>query len=566
MRCGRPLTRLAVAGAVVALAAGACTGGGGSSGAGGGGGSPRVTGKPGGLLSLLMSADFAHLDPARANDAPSRNFGRLLYRTLTTYKAARGRIGNEVVGDLATNTGTMSDGGRTWTFTLRNGLKYEDGTTIKPEDVKYGIERAFDPDLAGGAPYFRLSLANVPTGYAGPKKAGGRGLDSIAVTGNKITFKLNRPVPDFSFVAALSTSAPVPRSRDTGTAYDRRPFSSGPYRISRYEPARTLSLTRNTFWDPKTDQVRPAYPDRIVCTFGVEPSTIDQRLIADSGQDRAAVALDTTLGPESIPQALSNPSVKSRTASGTDGQLLYLAINTSRIKNVRVRQAINYAVNKESYRTARGGKYAGEYASTILTPQVPGYREYDHFRAPPRGDAEKAKQLLQQAGVQVPLRLSMASPSVGKGVTQAVAVQAALKRAGIEVNIHSIPPERYRDTVGTVAQLPDLAFSSRGADWPSGSTVLPPMFDGRQIRARGNSNLSLLNVPAFNVEMDRINAINDPKQQAGQWGTLDERIMKGAPIVPLLYNAGIHLRGSRVKGGYLHPRYGQWDLVSLSVQ
>jgi len=565
MRRGRPLTKLVVAAAAVVLAASACIGRDGGS-AIETSESPRLASNRGGTLSLLMSADFAHLDPARNYDATSLNFGRLLYRTLTTYKAERGRAGSDVVGDLATDTGTPSAGGKTWTFTLRDGLKYEDGTAIKAEDVKYGIERAFDPELPGGPQYFQLSLANVPAGYAGPKKAGGKGLDSIVVAGRSITFELKKPFPDFSFAAAMPTSAPVPRTKDTGTAYDQRPFSSGPYKVARYDRGKILTLTRNAFWDAKTDVVRRAYPDHIVCTFGVEPSTIDQRLIADSGQDRSALAFDTTLAPESIPQALSSPAVKSRTISGLDGYLLYLAINTRRVKDTRVRQAINYAVNKESYRTARGGKYAGEYASTILTPLVPGYREYDLYKAPPRGDAEKAKQLLQQAGVQLPLRLTMASPSIGKGVTQAVAVQAALERAGIEVSIQPISPEMYLDTLGTAAKMPDLAFSNRGADWPSGSTVLPPLFDGRQIKARGNSNISLLNIPAINAEMDRINAIADPQKQAPEWGKLDQLIMKEAPIVPLIYNAGIHLRGSQVRGSYLHAYYGQWDLVSLSVR
>ncbi|MGB9376214.1 MAG: ABC transporter substrate-binding protein [Mycobacteriales bacterium] len=563
MRRGRPLTRLVIAGSVVMLCATGCFGPGDGSTANG---SLKVASNPGGTLNLLMSSDFAHLDPARNYDSTSLNFGRLIYRTLTTYKAESGKAGNEVVGDLATDTGTPSDGGRTWSFTLRPGLKYEDGTAITAADVKYGIERAFDPALPGGPQYFQLSLANVPAGYPGPKKAHGKRLDSIIVAGNKITFKLKKPFPDFSFAAAMPTTAPVPLARDSGAAYDRRPFSSGPYKIARYDRGKTLTLTRNAFWDKATDVVRKAYPDEVDCTFGIEPSTIDQRLIADSGQDRAALAFDTTLGPDSIPQALSSPAVRARTISGLDGYLLFLAINTARVKDVRVRQAINYAVNKESYRTARGGKYAGEYASTILTPLVPGHLDFDLYKAPPRGDPEKAKQLLQQAGVKTPLRLTMASPSVGKGVTQAVAVQAALSRAGIEVTIQAIPPDSYLDTVGTAAKMPDLAFSNRGPDWPSGSTVLPPMFDGRQIKAQGNSNMSMLNVPAINAEMDRINAITDPKAQAPEWGKLDEQIMMQAPIVPLIYNAGIHLRGSQVVGGYLHAYYGQWDLVSLAVK
>ncbi|MDP9240980.1 MAG: ABC transporter substrate-binding protein [Actinomycetota bacterium] len=562
MTPGRPLTKLLLGAAVVILLATGCPGG------GAGHAVPTAaraqTRVAGGTLDVLMHADFEHLDPARNYVAEGLDFGRLLYRTLTTYKAEPGGAGTEVVGDLATDAGTMSAGGRTWKFTLRAGLRYEDGTPVRAEDVKYGVERAFDPELNEGPQYIQLLLANVPAGYQGPKKSG-KPLSSIVVQGDSITFQLKRPVSDFSYTAAEPTTAPVPRVKDTGVAYDNRVFSSGPYKIDRYERGKTLTLSRNTFWDRHSDAVRGAYPDKIECSFGLDTATIDQRLLANSGPDKTAIELGTTLAPESVAQALSKADVKARSVRGLNGHLSYLAINTKRVPKLAVRQAINYAVNREAYRIARGGKTAGDYATTIMTPLLPGYRAYDLYKARPQGDPDKAKQLLQQAGVPLPLKLKVASSSIGMGVAQAVALQSALKRAGIDLDIEAVPPGVYYSTIGDVSKMPDLAFSTWGPDWPSGSTVLPPQFDGRQIKAKGNTNLSQLNDPAINREIDRINAILDPKKQAPEWSNLDEQIMGVAPIVPLLYNAGIHVHGSKVKGGYLHSYYGEWDIVSLSV-
>ncbi len=522
---------------------------------------PRTTG---GTLNVLMHADFEHLDPARNYISEGLDFGRLLYRSLTTYRAMPGRAGTELVGDLATDTGTLSAGGRVWRFTIRDGLRYEDGTFIRAADVKYAVERAFDPALGDGPQYLQVLLAGVPAGYQGPKKSG-KSLNSIVVQANSITFTLKRPVSDFGYAAAEPTTAPVPRSRDTDLRYDDRVFSSGPYQILRYQRGKTLALIRNRYWDRSTDPVRGAYPDNIVCTFGLDAATIDQRLIADSGQDRTAIELGTPLAPDSIAQAQRKPAVRARSVRALDGQLSYLAINTKRIPNLQVRQAINYAVNRDTYRVARGGRMAGDYATTIMTPLLPGHHRYDRYPAQPEGDPDKAKQLLQQAGVRLPLKLTVASSSVGTGVAQAVALQSALRRANIDLEILSVPPAVYYRTIGDVRKMPDLAFSTWRPDWPSGSTVLPPQFDGRQIRPTGNTNLSQLNNPAVNREIDRISAILDPTMQAPEWGSLDEQIMGLAPIVPLMYNADIHVHGSDVKGGYPHAYYGEWDIVSLSV-
>jgi len=561
----RNSAKVAVVGLTVALTAAACGGGSSSkTSTGGASGSADTKGVKGGTINVLNVSDFEHLDPARTYVVDALNFSRMLYRTLTTYKAVPGPSGNDVVGDLATDTGTPSNNGKTWKFTLRSGLKYEDGTPIKAEDIKYGVERSFDPDLPEGPQYMAQFLADVPTGYKGPKKSG-TALPSIVVAGNSITFKLKRPVGDFSYTVALPTTAPVPQAKDTGIQYDNRPFSSGPYKIESYKRGKSLTLSRNTFWNKKSDPVRNAYPDKVVCTFGLDPATIDQRLIADSAQDQTAIDFDSVLAPESIPATQSNPAVKSRTISGPTPFLRYVAINMKKVPNLKVRQAINYAMNKETYRTARGGKFAGAYGTTILPPTLKSYQKFDLYPAPPQGDPFKAKKLLQESGVPIPLKLTLATSATSKGVATAVAVQAALKRADIQVNIQQLAQDIYYTTVGDTAKEPELVTAAWGADWPAASTVIPPLFDGRQIKPQGNQVFSLLNDPKINAEMDRINGITDPAKQGPEWAKLDKTIMEQAPIVPILYDSAIQLHGSKVKGGYLHAFFGQFDMVSLSV-
>ncbi len=265
----------------------------------------------GGTLTVLSNQDFAHLDPARNWVMPAMDFGtRLLYRTLVTFKAEPGKGGSELVPDLATDLGTPSNGGKTWTFTLKEGVKYEDGSPVKAQDIKYNVERSFAPDLTGGPDYAAQYLAGTE-GYKGPLD--GKHLDSVKTPDDRtIVFELKRPVAEFSQTATLPTFAPVPQSQEKGTQYDARPFSSGPYKIETYDRDKKLVLVRNEHWDQKTDSVRKAYPDKFVVVMGLKGGQVDDRIIAGEGAD-APPSSTSTCAPRAPRR--SCPSPRSRPAS-----------------------------------------------------------------------------------------------------------------------------------------------------------------------------------------------------------------------------------------------------------
>ena len=171
-----------------------------------------------------------------------------------------GAAGTAVVPDLATDIGKSSRNATVWTYHLKPGLKYEDGTAITSADIKYGIERSFAPELSGGAPYLRDWLSARPTTRARTRTP--RGCPPIETPDARtIVFHLDKPEGDFPYLATQTQFTPVPKAKDTGTKYQNHPVSSGPYEVVRNEnDGATLTLKRNPYWSSKTDDQRHAHP------------------------------------------------------------------------------------------------------------------------------------------------------------------------------------------------------------------------------------------------------------------------------------------------------------------
>ena len=553
--------RVGTAVVALALASTACDGGR----SGNGQASP---GRKGGNLVILQNSDFGHLDPQRTYGVTTQNFERLISRQLTTFAAEPGAAGTKLLPDLATDLGTPSDGAKTWTFHLKPGLKYEDGTAITAQDVKYGVERSFSPLIDSGPQYAKQFLVGG-LAYKGPYGEN-PDLRSIEVPdASTIVFKLTSAHGDFGYTAALPTFTPVPKAKDTKVSYDLHPVSTGPYKIKTYNRGKSMTLDRNPNWSQSTDTVRKAYPDTVTVRMGLDPGVIDARLIASAREDADAIQLDTSVEPASVGKVLGVPAVKKRSVTGSSDSLGYIAMNTTKgpLKNVKVRQALEYAIDKTAQQTARGGKYAGDLATTIIAPTVQGYQKYDAYPTGPTGDPAKAKQMLSAAGYPAGFSATVETTTSDKGKAQAEAFQQSMAGVGVKITIAAVDQSVYFDAIGDIKKEPEFVFYGWSPNWPSPSTVIPPLFDGRQIVPTGNNNLSQLNDPTINAEIDRIGTLTDTDAANQAWGDLDEKLMTDfAPILPLLNDKLIFLSGSNVKGSYVHGFYGAPDLASLSVK
>ncbi|MEV5507670.1 ABC transporter substrate-binding protein [Streptomyces orinoci] len=541
------------------------SGGHGPAGAGAGaviGGTPQR----GGTLTVLSGQDFTHLDPARNWVMSDMDFGtRLLYRTLVTYQAGPGAEGGRLVPDLATDLGTPANGARTWTFHLKEGVKYEDGTPVTAQDIKYNVERSFSPDLPGGADYAARYLAGAE-GYQGP--AQGKHLDSIKTPDDHtIVFELRKPFAEFPNATVMPTFAPVPKSQDKGPRYDNRPFSSGPYRIESYARGKKLVLVRNEHWDAKTDQVRKAYPDKLVVLMGLKPNEIDDRMIAAQGADASAVPW-YALRPESAAKVLPKAEVRGRMLSESTNCTDMVQMHTGRapFDQVKVRQAVQYALDRDTILTASGGPAFNDLSTAYMPATLFGGKQPDTLKIPAGGDVAKAKELLKEAGKPDGFSTRMTVSVGDKG--RAEAIQESLAKAGIKVTIETVDPSAFYATIGDTKNRTDMVYTGWCPDYPSGSTFLPFVFDGRYIKEKGNSgNHSLFRDQAVMKRMDEIAAMTDAKQANAAWQELDGQILAKAPAVPVLVRRWPLVLGTNIAGAYGQTSFGgQLDYASVGLK
>lgn len=527
----------------------------------------------GGTLTVLNSDPQSDFDPARLYTSGGGNVPSLVFRTLTTRNRANGAAGAKVVPDLATDTGRPSKDATVWTYTLKAGLKYEDGTAITSADIKYGIERSFAPELSGGAPYLRDWLVGAAD-YQGPYKDK-KGLSAIETPDSRtIVFHLNKPEGEFPYLATQTQFAPVPKAKDTGTKYEEHPVSSGPYKVVENDnDGEHLVLERNTYWSASVDDQRKAYPDKIDVRSGLDSSVINQRLSASQGADAAAVTTDTNLGPAELAKVTGDKELAARVGTGHFGYTNYIAFNPTvkPFDNAKVRQAISYAVDRSSVVNAAGGSALAEPATTFLPNQKSfGYTPYDLFPAGATGNAAKAKELLKEAGYPNGLTVTLTHDNAQNFKTSpeiATAVQDALKKAGITVKLQGLEDNNYSDTVHSVKTEPGFFLSAWGADWPSGGPFLAPIFDGRQIVKDGaNFNSGLLDDASVNAEIDAINKLTDLDAAAQRWGALDKKIGAQALTVPLFHPVYKRLVGKDIRNVVISDWTGVLDISQVAVK
>lgn len=506
----------------------------------------------GGTLTILMQDTEINWDPAKSQSMAVTSLA-LVHRRLTTWKIAKGQE-PEVMPDLATDTGKVSDDGLTWTFTLKDGLVMEDGTRITSTQIRHGIERSFTDSLSGGLTYHKNLLADTK-GYTGPYK--GQHLSSIETPDAKtIVFHLNRAYGDWPWIVSTPAFAPVPEGDDPAS-YARKPVASGPYRVAEYKQGVRASLKRNPKWSTSTDKVRTGLPDQIVFTLGQDESVVSQRLIADSGDDKNAFGADLVAAAQ-LAQVTANQSARSRLATGSAGPVQYLAINTERVTDPQVRKAIAHAVDRKAVQAAIGGSLGATPATTYITPGIPGRQDYDLYPT----SASKAKELLSGKSLK---KLILLTRNDDASVAMAQAVEQSLKKVGITVTISPVESEAFteRATQGDGSAY-DLAISSWNPDYPSANANLQPLYASSEIGG-GGYNISRYK----STEVDKLLADTAalPIEKAkSNWAAIDKRIAQDVPAVPLVYRRNSFLHGSGVSDFFVEPfpAYPNYLVVGVS--
>jgi peptide/nickel transport system substrate-binding protein len=510
-------------------------------------------------------------------------------RTLFTYKPTDTTAPSP---DLAAGPAQISDGGKTVTIKIKQGVKFSPpvNRAVTSADVKYALERDFLPQVANGYATAYWGDITGSKEYAAGKAKSISGIETPDP--QTIVIHLDRPTAAIVIGAmALPGSAPVPEDYaakyDAGkkSTYGEHVVFTGPYmvqndstgKITGYQPGRQITLVRNPNWDKSTDW-RPAYLDKIIVKEGNDPTVGNRQVL--TGQSMVSNHADLAPPPEVLKQA--STQYKSQFSNGPfTGRFRYIALNTTvkPFDNINVRKAVIAGMNKQALQLAFGGPLVGAIPTHFLAPSMAGFDEAGGTNGPdldfmhtPGGDPALAASYMKKAGYPSGKytgteTLQMVTDGAGAQKKVAETALSSLQALGFKVKLLAVERSTMYSKYCSVPKAKVAICPSVGwlKDFADPQTVLDPTFNGKNILPANNSNWPQLNDPAINKAMDDAETILDPKQRAQAWGKIDDMVTAAAPGILWLWDKGPSLWSKNVNP-VLNQENASWDLSFISLK
>ncbi|MCW2928010.1 MAG: hypothetical protein JWM86_1978 [Thermoleophilia bacterium] len=493
-------------------------------------------------LRIVSLAGPDSIDPGVSYQSLSWQMQVNVYNGLLTYRKKTGPEGAELVPDLAEAMPVISNGGTTLTFTVRKGVKFGPPANreVLPSDIKYTFDR--NAKIPSQGAFFYSVVEGFDTVLESKKgTVSGIVADDAART---ITFNLTRPDATFLYVLALPFSYAVPKGLPAEDL-SRKRFSSatGPYRFASYDPSSGVVMERNPAfkeWNP--DATPAGKPDKIEVKLKVS----DENAITLITQGKADASL-SAIPRSKLPFLLSSKEWKPYMHEHELSRTSYIWMNTEvpPFDNVKVRQAVNWAINRRAMVKLGGG--SGTPSSTILPPTTPGYTGYEPY---PKQDLKKAKQLIKESGV-TPGEITIWCMTTPPNPDSAQYLQEQLRLLGFKARTRCIDFAAYYQVVGAARNKTQIGFASWGADFPEGSNFIDVNLNGAHIDPNHSNNLAFYH--GKDKEIAATNAILDLDARAKAWGELDRQIVEDGAWAPLAHGVQRNLMGKRVGDYVFHP-------------
>ncbi|MFC9974433.1 ABC transporter substrate-binding protein [Spirillospora sp. NPDC127200] len=531
--------------------------------------------KKGGTLRMAISSDIESTDPGDMYYAWSTNYVRLYSRMLLTYASKPGDEGRKPSPDLAESLGVPSADKKTWTYKLRRGMKYEDGTEIKAKDIKYAVARTFDRAVLRHGPSYFSNVLDAK-GYKGPYKD--KNLDNFKGVETPddytVVFKLKQPFAEFNELVNFSgQTAPVPQDKDKGERYGLHPISSGPYKWEKdYQPGKGGALVRNPNWDQSTDTNRKQLPDRIETIAGLNAEELDNQLL--KGQIHVDLA-GSGVQDNARKSILTDPKLKAQADNPPGGFHWYNPIDMKVVPNVECRKAMVWAADRDAMWRAFGGDVGGELATSIMPPDVEGREKgtdyYTKAEKGYKGNVDEAKKALAACGKPQGFETTMIyREDRPKEKAVAVALQQSLARVNIKLNLKGYPASTYTsDQIGSPSFMKknNVGIGTFGwlSDWPTGYGYLWALSDKAAIIPSGNVNISQIDDPEINQAWEKSYTTTDAAERAKLYNMIDDKLRKEAAIMPSVYAKSLLFRPSTLTNVFFHKGFGMYNYSTLGV-
>jgi peptide/nickel transport system substrate-binding protein len=532
---------------------------------------PSLASHRGGTLTIInqLPADEGSApptDPAIAYYLWAWQMLSLTNDGLVGYRRVTGLAGDQLVPDLATALPVPTDGGKTYTFHLRTGIRYSTGALVKPADFRRAIERVFVINRQGnpGIPPFYAGIVGASQCESGSGPCNlARGIvaDDRA---NTVTFHLTAPDPDFLYKLAFSWAYAVPSGTPDHLISAAQLPATGPYMTESLVPGRTWTLVRNPRFREWSSQAQPGgYPDRIVLRLDIGPS----QAVADVEQGRADVLLSAPA--DAVGQLGTHYT--SQLHSGPLAATIALTLNTrvAPFDKLAARQAVNDAIDRNAVVALNGGPLNVQATYQVLPPTMPGYRPYCPYTIQPSpGGAWTAPDLA------LAQRLVQGSATLGDKVTVLYGSQGApfpslataryvvsvLDQLGYRASLRTVNPLNYFGVLGDSRDGAQAGFFSWYQDYPEPSDFINPLLTCGSFLPDSQNNLNAAEFcdPSIDAQDEQAVALEAaaPVAAENRWAAIDHELVDLAPWVSLYSPRDLTVLSARTGNYQYHPYWG----------
>jgi peptide/nickel transport system substrate-binding protein len=534
--------------------------------AGCGGGSNKTTttsatgggAKGGTLTTVANAAPSGSPDPQVNYTLQEWQLLILSHDGLVAFKRAGGTEGTKKVPDLAESIPKPTNGGKTWTFKLRSGIKFSNGQTLTGKDVKATFERLFKIGNSPNAGTWYNVIQGADACIKTPKTCSlSKG---IVVKGDTVTFHLTTADPEFLDKLAVPFAFILPASTPAKNV-NIPPPGTGAYKWVQYNASKQLKLVRNTFFKEWSKDAQPdGNPDVIVQKFGFTPEaqvTAVENNTADWMFDQPP---SDRLGELSSSKYADRVHVNPLTA------VWYWAFNVREkpFDNLKARQAVNYATDRNALVKIYGGSKLAVPTCQILPPNFPGYEPYCPYTKNPGSgkwtapDLKKARQLIAQSGTKgATVKVNTTTNTVDRGL--GLYFVGLLNSLGYKASLQALSPDIQYPYAQNSSNHPQFAFSSWYQDYPAASDFLVILLGCGSFHPNSNSspNIAEFCDKKIQAKMDQAGkrGITDPAGANKLWAQVDKDVTDQAPWVSMFNPKYIDVLSSRVKGYQFSPQW-----------
>jgi peptide/nickel transport system substrate-binding protein len=544
----------------VALTVAGC--GGGSSSSSSPSAAASSTGKPGGTFTILANPNFGVADPAQNYTLQEWQLLIDTHDGLVGFAKEAGLPGTKVVPDLATSIPAATNGGKTYVFHIRKGIKFSNGQVLKPSDFVTTFERQFT--VPGPTSFY--------SDFVGASACSTKGCNlsqGVVANDSAYTLTINLTAPDAELMDQLSLpfAFAVPAGTSLKLTGNNVPPGTGPYMWKSYNPNSEAVLVRNPYFKQWSAAAQPSgYPNEIVEKFGALVS--NEVTAVQNGQ--ANEVFDGDQIPSDQLAQLNSPKYANQVHVNTLTADWYFALNTRTppFNNVKARQAINYAANRAAYVKIAGGPQLAVPTCQILPPNYPSYVPYCPYTTGSHNtwvapDLTKAKQLVQQSGTAgMKVVVDGTNDQVGKALVEQMVsdlnsigykASAQLLAAGIQYPFVQNSANSSKWNVGWSAWYQDYPAQSDFLNVLLGCGTIHPNSDA-------SPNIAAYCDKSTQAQISQAETMEstDPKGAATLWTQIDHEDTNAAPWVNMYNPKQIDFLSSNVHGYKWSP---QWYIL-----